>query len=291
MGYTRDDEGGGENGLNAELEKVFDKDLSVRIEGLDDLDPSEDAPDETYKKWEAELARREAELAQREAALKAAEEAHAEELEAEAARAETAAEAGLSEVNTEEEQAEETHMEAAGETAPKAKASQSAGSDTISLDSVALELQTIYDGFTESVKALGGKGKKTSGKLKEGLLHVVAGGHIKGERELLCEKFLADVQKQMEMLSMYMEGASDEEKTSACTIAVRILTRPCPSKSNATTDLMKRAMIGQAEPILKYVPKEVLAEQVAAMKAEYGRFSMLPVEKQVKRAMEDLINA
>ena len=154
---------------------------------------------------------------------------------------------------------------------------------------IAGHLAEIYEDFTESVQALGGKGRRRSGKFASSVMQWVGGRHASSDREQLCNKFLADVQGQLELLTLAMEMADEEERAEACWIAAEIITAPRPAKSDSTTDLMKRAMIGQAVPFLKYVKKERLIQIRDRMRQAYTRWQLLPVEKDVKKELDRLI--
>ena len=75
---------------------------------------------------------------------------------------------------------------------------------------IARDLQGIYDGFTESIQSMGSKakGKKGKSKLAESALHWIAGSRVKTERDVLCDKFLQDVQQQLQTLDYALEGLS-----------------------------------------------------------------------------------
>ena len=64
---------------------------------------------------------------------------------------------------------------------------------------------------------------------------------------------------------------------------------PCPPKSDSTTDLMRRAMIGQAKPLLPYLTSEKLEEKTELLKKSYSRWNRLTIEKEIIREMEGLI--
>ncbi len=154
---------------------------------------------------------------------------------------------------------------------------------------IAGQLAGIYENFTEAVQSLGGKGKKRSGKLVSSMAKWVGGSHVVTDREQLCQKFLADVQSQLELLNLALEVADEEEAAQACLIAADIMTEPRPSQSNSTTDLMKRAMIGQIMPFLKHVKREELIRIRERMDQAYSRWALLPVEKEIKKELERLI--
>ena len=87
-------------------------------------------------------------------------------------------------------------------------------------------LAGIYEDFTESVQSLGGKGRKRSGKFASSVMQWVGGSRAVSDREQLCNKFLADVQGQLERLTLALETADEAERTEACGIAAWILTEP-----------------------------------------------------------------
>ena len=66
---------------------------------------------------------------------------------------------------------------------------------------IAGQLAGIYEDFTEAVQALGGKGKKRSGKLVSSMAKWVGGSHVVTDREQLCQKFLADVDRKSTRLN------------------------------------------------------------------------------------------
>lgn len=164
-------------------------------------------------------------------------------------------------------------------------------SSSITPGEIAGRLSYIYEEFTEAVRALGSKarGGRRSGKMAASMAHWVGGSHVTTDREQLCDKFLADVQSQLELLSLALEGASEAEAAEACGIAAEILTEPRPSKSDSTTDLMKRAMIGQVIPFLGYVRREELVRIKERLDQAYTRWQLLPVEKEVKKELDRLI--
>ncbi len=153
---------------------------------------------------------------------------------------------------------------------------------------IAGRLAGIYEDFTEAVKALGGKGKKRSGKFASSVMQWVGGRHAVSDREQLCEGFLADVQGQLELLTLALEGAGPEEQADACALAAETITCPRPARSDSTTDLMKRAMIGQITPFLSYMRQEDLRRILDRMDQAYTRWQLLPVEKEVKKELERL---
>lgn len=160
--------------------------------------------------------------------------------------------------------------------------------DASGLKEMAEQLAGIYGEFTDAVKALGAKGTKRSGKFSSSMAHWVGGSHVSNDREGLCEKFLADVQGHLELFGIALEGVSEAEAAEAAGIAADIMLQPCPPRSDATTDLMKRAMVGQAKPLLPYLTREKLEELQERLKKSYSRWQRLPVEQEMIKEMERL---
>lgn len=160
--------------------------------------------------------------------------------------------------------------------------------DMVSVKELAQKLSGIYEEFTDSVKALGAKGTKRSGKFGASMAHWVGGSHVTTDREGLCEKFLADVQGHLELFLLALEDVPEAEAAEAAGIAADIMMQPCPPKSDATTDLMKRAMVGQARPLLPFLTQEKLEELAERMKKSYNRWQRLPIEQEMIKEMERL---
>ncbi|MCD8300412.1 MAG: hypothetical protein LUC41_04470 [Clostridiales bacterium] len=151
----------------------------------------------------------------------------------------------------------------------------------------------IYDDFTESVRNMGSKlnsGKRSS-KLGSSVVNWVGGSHVRTERDILCDKFLEDIQKHLELFESCLLGASGREQAEACGIVADLMTEPRPPQSDSTTNLMKRAMIGQVIPFLKYVDRDELVRIRDRMDAAYTKRQLLPVEKDVRKELERLITA
>ena len=161
-----------------------------------------------------------------------------------------------------------------------------------SLNEAAKKLSNIYEEFTEAVQSLGNKakGRARSSKMGGSFAHWIGGSHVVTDRESLCEKFLADVQGHLELLRIAMEGAEPDEISGACSLIADLMMEPRPAKSDATTDLMKRAMIGQVKPFLPFVPVEQLVKLQEQMENAYGRWKMLPVEKEIYKEVKWLIS-
>ena len=153
------------------------------------------------------------------------------------------------------------------------------------------KLCEIYDDFTKKVQSLGSKvkGRRRSSKFAGSFAHWIGGSHIKTEREVLCEQFLEDVQAQLEMIVNIVNECDDDKATKLCNEVAEILMEPRDASSDSTTDLMKRAMIGQVEPFLEFVSKEKLFELKENMEKAYGIRKMLPVEKNIYKAVKKLL--
>ena len=155
--------------------------------------------------------------------------------------------------------------------------------------SLAQELGKIYDDFTESIRSMGAKnGRKGKSRLASSALHWIAGSHVKTERDVLCEKFLTDVQKQMELVECALEGADKATVQEALGAAADVLCAPVREASNSTTDLMKRAMISQAIPILPRLSREKQLSIREELSSAYKKSQRLPVEKEVLKLLDQL---
>lgn len=161
-------------------------------------------------------------------------------------------------------------------------------SGAIRLEELAGSLAEIYRDFDEAVQAMGSKAKggKRHSKLGASLATWIAGSHVTTERDLVCERFLTQLQSQLEFLRTAMEGAEPGEIAAACRIAAEVMLEPQPVSSNSTTVLMKRAVVGQLEPLLPYFPRELVRECLERMREAYPRRTQLPVEKELMKRME-----
>lgn len=164
-------------------------------------------------------------------------------------------------------------------------------SDEITACQIAQGLQDIYEGFTEAVRSMGSKkdGKKSKSPLAQSALHWIAGDRVKTERDILCDRFLQDVQKQLQLLDLALEGLPEAEVQEACAIAVDILTEPVPEQSNHTSALMKRAMAGQALPYLSRLSREKLEQIQQKIESAYKKSQRLPVEQEVLKEIRRLL--
>lgn len=150
-------------------------------------------------------------------------------------------------------------------------------------------LREMYDEFTQSVQDLGNKakGRSTAGnKMGNSFLHWIGGSHIRTDRDRLCEEFLEKVQAQLELIRTALEGAGAEETAEVWNAVADVMLEPIPGQSNATTDLMKRAMCSQFQPMLAFLTPEQLRGHYDRLKAAYRPRDLLPVEKELLREME-----
>ena len=168
---------------------------------------------------------------------------------------------------------------------------QGTPSDPITALQIAQDLEGIYGDFTDAVKSMGRKinGKKTRSPLAQSALHWIAGDRIKTERDILSDKFLQDVQKQLQMLDLALEGLPEEEVQEACAVAADILTEPVPEKSNGTAALMKRAVAGQVLPYLPRLSRDKLEQLRQKIESAYRKSQRLPVEQQVLKEIDRLL--
>ena len=164
-------------------------------------------------------------------------------------------------------------------------------SEEITAMDLAEGLDKIYADFTESVKAMGSKHGGKFGKSRFGanVVHWIAGSHVKTERDVKCDQFLQDVESQLQTFDYALEAASDEEASNACAVIADIMSRPAPADSNATTDLMKRAMIGHLGPYLPRLSQDKLREIKDRMEQAYSKSQRLPVEKEILKQIEALL--
>ncbi len=153
------------------------------------------------------------------------------------------------------------------------------------------KLFEIYEKFTEKIQSLGSKTKKKkrSNKFGDSFAHWIGGTHVKTEREVLCEQFLEDVQAQLAVVQNIIDECEEAEATKICDEIAQIIMQPREESSDATTDLMKRAMIGQIEPFLEYVSTEKLTQLKTDMENAYGIRKMLPVEKNIYKTVKRMI--
>ena len=161
--------------------------------------------------------------------------------------------------------------------------------EEITLLALARQLEEIYESFTESIRSMGRKNGRKS-RLAGSVVHWLAGSHVKTERDVLCEKFLNDVQKHLEVFGMAMEGAEEAEIREALEVVADVMTQPLDPSSNSTTVLMKRAMVGQLSPYLAYLSREKLEEIKDRMESAYKKSQRLPVEKTLLKEIDGLLS-
>ncbi len=167
--------------------------------------------------------------------------------------------------------------------------------DNSGIIQAAEQISVIYDEFTASVRALGPKNKRngrrvSSGKMGQEVAGWIGGSHLHTDRDVLCDKFLEDVQKQLEFLQTCFEGASPEDIKKASSIVAEVMTQPVPPQSDSTSNLMKRAMIGQVIPFLPNLDKVQLTDIQTRILGAYTRRQLFPVEKDVLRELDHLID-
>ena len=74
-----------------------------------------------------------------------------------------------------------------------------------------------------------------------------------------------------------------------CSLLADVMLAPIPEHSNATTDLMKRAMRSQFKPFLKYLTPERLELACRQIQEGYRKRELLPVEKELIKEMQTLL--
>lgn len=162
----------------------------------------------------------------------------------------------------------------------------------VGLDTLVSKIGECYGEFDQSVKDLGNKAKGRSGgsKMMGSFMRWIGGSHVSTPRDYLCEDLLNKVKSQLEFFDVAMEGAPEGEKQSACALLADIMLQPVPERSNATTSLMRRAMVSLFQPYLVYLTPEKLAQCHADFTAAYPRRQMLPVELELVKEMEHLLS-
>ena len=163
--------------------------------------------------------------------------------------------------------------------------------EPVTAQQIALGLQDIYEGFTEAIRSMGSKkdGKKGKSPFAQSALHWLTGDRVKTERDIICDKFLQDVQKQLQTLDLALEGLPEAEVQEACGIAADILTEPVPEQSNHSSALMKRAMAGQVIPYLSRLSREKLEQLQQKIETAYKKNQRLPVEQEVMKEIRRLL--
>ena len=87
-----------------------------------------------------------------------------------------------------------------------------------------------------------------------------------------------------------LQGLAPEEAAALCGQVADIMLDPIPSKSNATTDLMKRAMRSQFKPFLKYLTPEQLRTASEQIQEGYRLRDLLPVEREMVKEIEGMLS-
>ncbi len=149
-------------------------------------------------------------------------------------------------------------------------------------------VSALYADYTDKVRSLGAKGKKRSGKGKDAFAHWIAGGFVTTDRERMSDEFYKELQGKLQLLLAAMEEKPGEEAAEAADELSRIMLEPKPKNSNATTDLMKRAVEAELMPFLSYMSKEALAKGAETLLKTYGKWQMLPNEKNLYKKMKEL---
>ncbi len=147
------------------------------------------------------------------------------------------------------------------------------------------QLRTIYDSFTQSVQDLGNKAKGHAGS---SFLRWIGGSHVRTDRDRLCEEFLEQVQGWLEGFQSLLETLPREEAAELCGRVADVMLEPIPPKTNATTNLMKRAMRSQFKPYLAYLTPERLQQAAGQLQEGYRPRDLLPVEREMVKEIARL---
>lgn len=152
------------------------------------------------------------------------------------------------------------------------------------------QLRQIYDDFTQSVQDLGNKAKGHAGGSKMGnsFLRWIGGSHVRTDRDRLCEEFLERVQGWLEGFQGLLETLPRAEAAELCGRVADVMLAPIPPKSNATTNLMKRAMRSQFKPYLAYLTRERLQLAAEQIQEGYRSRDLLPVEREMVKEIARL---
>lgn len=143
--------------------------------------------------------------------------------------------------------------------------------------SMAEGVDEIYKKFCDAIEELGSKasGRKLANSLKQWMV----GSHVRTQRDVVCDDFIRDMEKHLELFDMALEGMNQADIREACTVLVDKVAQPQPANSNSTTCLMKRAMINMVIKYLPYLSKETIAELKDRMETAYKPWNRLPIEK------------
>ncbi len=156
-----------------------------------------------------------------------------------------------------------------------------------SLAALLEELRCIYQDFDQQMEDT--KGRKAGG-LGESVMKWIGSSHVTTAREQVCNSFAERLQNHLERFLPAVEAAEAADAAETCAAAADIMLTTVPARSNATDDLMKRAMAAQFKPFLPYLPQEKLTECLTRIKSAYGR-QLFPAEKELVREMERLLGA
>ena len=161
----------------------------------------------------------------------------------------------------------------------------------VGLEQLAHKVGETYAEFDQQVKDLGNKAKGRSGgsKMAGSFMRWIGGSHVTTPRDYLCEDLHNKVKSQLEFFDLALEGAPAEEQQRACAVLADVMLQSVPWKSNATTSLMRRAMVALFRPYLPYLTREKLAECYERFTQAYPRRQMLPVELELVKEMERLL--
>ena len=150
-------------------------------------------------------------------------------------------------------------------------------------------VSALYADYTDKVRSLGAKGKKRSGKGKDAFAHWLAGGFVTTDRERMSDEFYEELQGKLSLLLTAMEESPEEERRVAADELSRIMLEPKPKNSNSTTDLMKRAVEAELIPFLPFMSKDALSEGAKTLLETYGKWQMLPREKELYQKIKELL--
>ena len=149
------------------------------------------------------------------------------------------------------------------------------------------KLKEMYDNFTKAVQDLGNKAKgRASSKFGNTFAHWIAGGLIRTDREVLCEEFLEQVERHLEFLQTCLQEVPAEEASQVWGAVADVILEPIPTHSNATTDLMKRAMRSKLKIMLPYLTPERLELASQQLQEGYRKRELLPVERELLKEID-----
>ena len=148
---------------------------------------------------------------------------------------------------------------------------------------LAEELRDIYSWFLQALEEAYQKTQRKSfgNKVASGAMQWIAGSYIKNERQMLCLQFQQKLKEQLSQMERALETEDAEHVSCALEAAVDILTEPVDPKSNATADLMRRAVILEAKPFLSRISETARRRILVRLERAYHRTQWLPVEEEV----------